>query len=391
MEKKSVYLDHAAATPLEPRVLKTMTPFFKESFGNPSAIYKLGISAKTAVETARKKVATILGTNPENIVFTSGGTEANNLAIRGTVRSQAAVGKHIVTLSIEHPSVLEPLREYYYEGFDITYVPVNEVGIVHPEAIITAITPATILVSVMYANNEIGSIQPIAEIGRAIQKYHQKNNTTFPYFHVDACQASNYLELNVEKLHVDMMTLNGSKVYGPKGSGCLYVRSGVILDALLAGGGQERNLRSGTENVPAIVGFAEALTLADSLRSKESGRVKMVTAYFWEELKKVLPSVLLNGPEIGDERLPNNLHILFPRLESDQLLLYLDQAGISCSAASACASQSREASHVLTAISMSDQAARQCIRFSLGRKTTKADIDYVVSAVAKIYRKIVQF
>ncbi len=391
MEKKFVYLDHAAATPLEPRVLKAMTPYFKESFGNPSALYKAGITAEKALSAARSSVARNLGTQPDTIIFTSGGTESNNLALLGLARANARRGNHVVSIGIEHPAILEPLEQLRAEGFQVTFIPVSPEGIVDPAMVIAAFRHDTLLVTIMYANNEIGSVQPIAAIGREILKYRQQNNTAFPYFHTDACQAPNYLDLSVEKLHVDAMTLNGSKIYGPKGSGCLYLRRGIKIEPLLRGGGQEQGLRSGTENVPAIVGFAEALALADSLRVKESSRVVLLRQYFWDELKKALPSVLLNGPEFGEERLPNNLHILFARLESEQLLLYLDEAGIACSAASACASQSREASHVLTAIGMSDQAARQCIRFSLGRKTTKADIDYTIVQLVKIYRKIAQF
>jgi cysteine desulfurase len=325
---------------------------------------------------------------PENIIFTSGGTEGNNLAIQGTVRAHASVGKHIVALGIEHPSVLEPLKEYELQGFEVTYVPVNKEGIVSASDVMAAITPQTVLVTVMYANNEIGSVQPIAEIGRAIRKYHQKNNTTYPYFHTDACQAPNYLDLNVEKLHVDLMTLNGSKIYGPKGSGCLYVHRRVVLETLLWGGGQERGLRSGTENVSAIAGFAEALRLVQEKKSAETKRLQEISEYFFQELKKILPAIVLNGPQFGSERLPNNVHVTVPGMEAEQVLLYLDREGISCSAASACASSSGEVSHVLRSIGLSETQASHSIRFSLGQSTDMQDVEAVSKAVKKVFGTI---
>lgn len=383
-----MYLDHAAATPLDPKVFDVMLPFFTTEFGNPSAIYGLGQNARHAVEESRKKTAIVLGANPENIIFTSGGTEGNNLAIQGTVRAHASVGKHIVALGIEHPSVLEPLKEYELQGFEVTYVPVNKEGIVSASDVMAAITPQTVLVTVMYANNEIGSVQPIAEIGRAIRKYHQKNNTTYPYFHTDACQAPNYLDLNVEKLHVDLMTLNGSKIYGPKGSGCLYVHRRVVLETLLWGGGQERGLRSGTENVSAIAGFAEALRLVQEKKSAETKRLQEISEYFFQELKKILPAIVLNGPQFGSERLPNNVHVTVPGMEAEQVLLYLDREGISCSAASACASSSGEVSHVLRSIGLSETQASHSIRFSLGQSTDMQDVEAVSKAVKKVFGTI---
>ncbi len=388
MEKKAVYLDHAAATPLLPEVLKKMMPFLTDQFGNPSALYGLGVAAHDAVENSREKVAQVLGAVPENIIFTSGGTESNNLAILGVARAHAGSGNHVIAIGIEHSSVLEPLKELTKQGFEITYVPVDRSGLVSAEAVLAALKPETILVTVLYANNEIGSIEPIADIGRVILKYRQHNKTHYPYFHTDACQAGNYLDLNVERLHVDLMTLNGSKIYGPKGSGCLYVRRGVKLEKLVHGGGQERNFRSGTENVAGIVGFAEALSKVQSEREKETERLQKLSAYFWEELYRLLPEAVLNGPMFGINRLPNNVHVTLPGVEGERLVLYLGETGVSCSAASACASEKGETSHVLQAIGISETNANQSVRFTLGRGTTKSVVEHVVGVIARLHKKL---
>jgi cysteine desulfurase len=383
-----LYLDHAAATPLSEKAREAMLPFLTEEFGNPSALYALGQQAAAAVDEARTKVAKVLGARPENIIFTSGGTEGDNLALYGLARANQDRGKHIVTLAIEHPAVLEPLRDLERNGFEITYVPVDAGGRVRAKDVIAALRPDTILVSIMYANNEIGTIEPIAEIGRELLKYRQKQKNSLPYLHTDACQAANYLDLSVEKLHVDALVLNGSKLYGPKGSGCLYVRSGVPVQPLMRGGGQEFGLRSGTENVSAIVGFAVALEEASELKNSEAKRLQALAKMFFKNVRAFFPEAVLNGPEIGEERLPNNVHITFPGFEAEQLLLYLSQAGVSCSAASACASQSQEVSHVLTAIGLSQNQANGSVRFSLGRSTTEQKLESAVAILKKVIQQL---
>lgn len=371
-KKRVVYLDHAATTPTDPRVVKAMSPFWTKQFANPSALYSLGRANHEAVEIARTRVAEILFTHPDCIVFTSGGTEANNLAIT------AAGTGHIITTAIEHHSVLEPIRALEKKGNKVTYVSVNERGEIAVKEIIKAIRPDTRLISVMYANNEIGTINPIAEIGREILKYRKQHQTPYPYFHVDACQAAGSLDLHVERLHVDLMTVNGSKIYGPKGVGVLFVRRGVELAPLMLGGGQENKLRSGTENVPGIIGFACALELAQKNVDKENARQAKLRNYFWQQLQKKVPEVFLNGPELNEQRLANNLNVRFAGLEGETLVLYLDAYGIIAATGSACATDSDDASHVLIACGLKSSEAKSSVRFTIGRDTKKEDVEYVL-------------
>ncbi len=381
---RKVYLDHAATTPTDPRVVTAMQPYFTEIFGNPSSLYSAGQTVHKAIQGSRQQIANILGTVADSIIFTSGGSEADNLAIYGVARANATNDKHIITTKIEHHAVLHPLEDLAAEGFDITYVPVDSTGRVDPFDIIKAIRPDTILISIMYANNEIGSIEPIAEIGKGILKHRREHKTPYPYFHTDACQATGYLDLNVERLHVDLMTINGSKMYGPKGIGALYVRRGVKLKPLIVGGSQESRLRAGTENTPGIVGLATALTLAQSEKEVETKRVRDLTTYFWQELQKQIPNITLHGPTIGKNRLANNLNIAFRGLEAEALLLYLDSCGIMCSAGSACTARSTSVSHVLHAMGVADSESEATLRFSLGHSTTEEDIDYVLEHLPKM-------
>jgi cysteine desulfurase len=383
-KKRLVYLDHAATTLLDPEVFLAMKPYFAQNFGNPSSLYKLGVEAYKAIENSRKTIAHILHALPDTIIFTSGGTESANMAILGIARAHKKQGKHIITTAIEHHAVLNPIRELEKEGFKITYLPVDKNGLVKTADVVKAVTPDTILISIMYANNEIGTIEPIAEIGREILKYRKKNNTLFPYLHTDACQAAGYLDLDVEKLHVDLMTLNASKIYGPKGTGLLYVRRGVQIEPLLFGGSQEQYRRAGTENVPGIIGFARALELIIKNREKESKRIQKLTEYFWKSLRKILPLTKLNGSEIGEHRLSNNLNIYFPDFDGETLVLYLDAEGIACSTGSACTTTSTDSSHVLKAIGLSDKDAKSSLRFTLGKDTVKSDITNTIHALQKI-------
>jgi cysteine desulfurase len=382
--KKLIYLDHAATTPLDEEVFLAMKPYFIKNFGNPSSLYKLGVEAHKAVEESRKKIASVLHALPDNIIFTSGGTESANTALLGIARAHKKLGKHIITTVIEHHAVLNAVHELEKEGFEVTYLPVDRMGLITASEVIKALRSDTILISVMHANNEIGTIEPIAEIGREILKYRKKNNSPYPYFHTDACQAAGYLDLDVEKLHVDLMTLNASKIYGPKGVGLLYIRRGVKIGPLLFGGSQEQYRRAGTENVPGIVGFAKALELVSKNKDKEDKRLHKLTEYFWNKLHKIIPSTILNGAEAGESRLTNNLNITFPGFDGETLVLYLDAEGIACSTGSACTTTSTDSSHVLKAIGLDDAAAKSSLRFTLGKVTTKTDIDYTIKILHRL-------
>lgn len=385
---KEVYLDHAATTYTDPQVLKAMLPFFTKKFGNPSSLYHKGIEAKKALNEARHTVAKAIGGLAENIIFTAGGSESDNLAIFGIAKAHEAKGKHIITSAIEHHAVLHPIQSLEKQGFKVTYLPVDEHGLVNLQTLKKAIQPDTILISIMYANNEVGAIEPISEIGKEILKYRKENNTAYPYFHTDACQAAEYLPLDVEKLHVDLMTINGSKIYGPKGSCILYVRRGVNIKPMILGGGQERHLRAGTENIPGIIGFAKALEIAVKNSPKETDRLTKLSAYFFKELENKIPKIKLNGPALGGNHLPNNLNIAFEGIEGEALLLYLDEYGIMCASGSACTSESVEPSHVLLAMGLSPKLAQSSIRFTLGRDTTKAEIDHVMKYLPAIIQEL---
>lgn len=385
---KKIYLDHAATTPLDRRVFSAMNPYFSDNFGNPSALYKIGRDAQNAITGARKQIAGLIHALPENIIFTGGGSESDNLAIYGVAKAHAGKGRHIISIGIEHHAVLRPLEDLAKSGFEITYVPVGKNGIVSAETVAKAIRRDTILVTIMYANNEMGAIQPIADIGREILKYRKSNNTPYPYFHSDACQAAGYLDLDVEKLHLDLMTLNGSKIYGPKGAGILYLRRGVKITPLILGGGQEKGLRSGTENVPSIVGLAKALELAQNSRDMEFRRLRDLTGYFWKEIQAKIPDVRLNGPAIGADRLPNNLNVTFMNIEGEAMLLYLDEYGIMCSTGSACTSESLEPSHVLRAMGLPYEMAHGSLRFTFGRNNGKDDIDYIMKYLSDVVAQL---
>jgi len=384
---KRIYLDHAAGTPLDPRVKEIMEPYLIEEFGNPGGLYREGRRAKDAIENARETVAGVLNCSTNEIVFTSGGTEGDVMALVGTARAYAEKGKHIISTTIEHHAVLSTLMALQKEGFEITLVEVEPNGIVDPKKIEAAMRPDTILVSVMYANNEIGTIQPIAEIAKMIRKY--GSLTSVPIFHTDACQAAGYLDLDVSRLNVDLMTINGTKIYGPKGSGALFVRKGVRIKPIFFGGAQEARRRPGTENVPAIVGFAEALKIVSEEREKESARLRELRDYFIERLTKEIPRTILNGD--ARERLPNNVNVSILDIEGEATILYLDSHEIACSTGSACTSESLDPSHVILALGKPYEHAHASIRFSLGRETSKLDVDYVMEKlpeVVKILRKI---
>lgn len=375
----AIYLDYAAATPLDSSVLAAMQPYLTTDFYNPSATYNAGRSVRTALEAGRQQVADCLGARPSEIIFTAGGTEANNLAIHG-VMSQYPDSKLVVS-AIEHSAALKPAAQYNF-----TVVEPAHDGLVDASAVAAAIDDNTVLVSIMYVNNEIGSIQPLRAIAQQlaiIRKNRLKNGNSLPLlFHTDACQAPNYLDIHVARLGVDLMSLNGSKIYGPKQSGALFVKGGVILRPLLQGGGQERGLRSGTENVAGAVGFATALQLAQSLRPAEVSRLQALQATFIKRLEAALPTMQLNGSR--RHRVPNNIHITLPGIDNERLLIQLDEQAIMAAAGSACSASSQAASTVLTALGLSDEAARSSIRFSLGRQTTADQLDRVVKVLSQL-------
>lgn len=385
---KRIYLDNAAATYLDGSVEKSIRPFFKNFFGNASSIYEEGRMVKTAVENARKKIAKIINCLPEEIIFTSGGTEGNNLAIFGAANALVKKRGHIITSKIEHPSVLNAVKELEKRGLQATYLNVDRLGVVNLEELKNYLHKDTILVSIIYANHEIGTIQPIAEISKIIKDFNARNQANV-LFHTDACQAGNYLELNVKKLGVDLMTINGSKLYGPKGAGFLFVRKGVNLKPIFYGGEQERKIRPGTENAAGITGLGAALELAQKIRQKESKRLIAFRDYFIKEVLKRIPGAVLNGHP--DLRSPNNVNVSIYGIEGEAAILYLDSLGIACSTGSACTSARLEPSHVIMAIGLPYEFSHGSLRFTLGRKTTKKDLDYVLEKLeetVKILREI---
>ncbi|OQA52821.1 MAG: Cysteine desulfurase [candidate division WS2 bacterium ADurb.Bin280] len=377
-----IYLDHASTTPVEKKVLDQMLPYFSEKFHNPSSLYAGALEARRAIEKSRKKIADFLNCSPDEIIFTSGGTESNNLAILGITQNLKFKGKpHIVTSAIEHPSVLNPCRELEKKGFEVSYVLPNSQGIVEATAISKLLKKSTVLVSLMYANNEVGTIQPVAQVGKIIKKFNKKNNCQI-VFHTDACQAASYLDMNEKKLGVDLLTINGSKVYGPKGVGALFVKRGIDISPIIFGGGQEEGLRSGTLNTPLIVGLGAAIEL---INPKKTQKERLLRDLLIDGLLEISAS-RLNGSRLS--RLANNVNISFDAVEGESAVLYLDRAGIACSTGSACSSKSLEPSHVLLSMGLSEERAHCSLRFTLGRKTTKMEICKTISEVKKTVEKL---
>ncbi len=387
MADRFVYLDHAATTPLDPRVREAMLPYLGEKFGNPSSFHSVGKSVKDDLDAARSSIADILHVRPDEILFTSGGTESDNLAVLGFARANQKNGKHLITSQIEHHAVLEAMMHLERkEGFDVTYLSPDRDGVIAVEQVQSALRKDTILVSIMYANNEIGTIEPIAEIGNAIQKFRQTSGNAWPIFHTDACQASGALDLNVERLHVDMLTINGSKMYGPKGVGALYAKRGIKLQPLQFGGSQERAIRPGTEHIAGIVGMAKALMLVQQEYERESQRLRPLRDLLINGIQQRVEKVRLNGHPT--KRLPNNVNMSFMDIEGEALLLYLDAAGIYASTGSACTSASLDPSHVILALGMPYEVAHGSLRFTLGHSTTKEDIEYVLETLPPLVEKL---
>lgn len=378
---KRVYMDHAGTTPVRQEVLEAMLPYFTERFGNASTIYSYGREAKSAIEEAREKVAHLIGADPREIFFTAGGTESDNWAIRGIAHANKEKGKHIITSSIEHHAVLHTCEDLEKEGFKVTYLPVDKYGLVKVEDVINAITDETILVTIMHANNEIGTIEPIAEIGKALKKLDRKI-----YFHTDAVQTVGKIPVNVDELGVDLLSISAHKIYGPKGVGALYIRKGTKIKPFMTGGAQENKRRAGTENVPGIVGFGKAAELAEKELMEQYEKLSYLRDKLIKGIMEKIPHVILNGHPT--QRLPHNVNVCFKYIEGESLLLNLDMKGICASSGSACTSGSLEPSHVLLAIGLPHEIAHGSLRLTLGRDNTEEDVDYVLEVLPGIVEKL---
>lgn len=379
MGNKIIYLDHAATTYVKPEVFNEMKPWFTEFYGNPSSIYTLGRQSKKAVEEARAQIAYCLGAHPTEVYFTGSGTEADNWAIKGVALANRKKGKHLITSAIEHHAVLEAFEFLRKEGFEVTYLPVNENGLIDPENLRKEIRPDTTLVSIMFANNEIGTIQPIKELAAIARE-------KGVIFHTDAVQAMGNIALNVKDLGVDMLSMSAHKFYGPKGVGALYVKKGIKLDNFMHGGAQERNKRAGTENVPGIIGMAAALKLAYENVDAYSAHLHKLSDKLIDMVMERIPYVRLNGDR--EHRLAGNVNFSFRFIEGESLLLMLDMKGIQASSGSACTSGSLDPSHVLLAIGLPHEIAHGSLRLTFGEENTEEDVDYLVDSLEEIVGKL---
>jgi len=374
-----IYLDNAATTPVDKRVLEAMLPYYSDVFGNPSSTYSYGQEAKKAMEEAREKVAKALGADADEIYFTSGGSESDNWALKGVAYALKDKGNHIITTEIEHHAVLNTCRYLEKEGFKVTYLPVDEYGLVKPEDLKKAITDKTILVSIMFANNEIGTIEPVDEL---VKIAHEKN----VYFHTDAVQAVGNIPIDVKKLDVDLLSLSAHKIYGPKGVGALYIKKGVKIHSLIQGGTQERNRRAGTENVAGIVGLGEAIELITKNLDSHINKLTFLRDKLINGILEKIPYARLNGHPT--KRLPGNVNVSFEFVDGESLILNLDMAGICASSGSACTSGSLEPSHVLLAIGLSKELARGSLRLTIGKDNTEEDIDKVLEVLPQIVKRL---
>lgn len=377
---KRIYLDHSATTPVDPQVAELMLKYFVEYYGNPSSVHFFGRQVKKALEEARIQVASIIGADIPEIIFTSGGTEADNLAIQGAAKARANKGKHLITSAIEHHAVLETCEQLAKNGYELTILPVDEEGLVRVEDVTKAIRPDTILISIMHANNEVGSIQPIEDIAKITKE-------KGILFHVDAVQSLGKVPIDVKKMNIDLLTISSHKIYGPKGVGALYVRKGVKISPLVFGGAQERKMRSGTENAPGIIGFGKACELADQRMEKENKELTRLRDKLMDGIQAGIENVKINGPR-GEKRLPNNVNVSINFVEGESLLLSLDMLGIAGSSGSACTSGSLDPSHVLLAMGLSHEIAHGSLRLSLGRQNTDEDINFVLQELPKIVDRL---
>lgn len=376
-----VYMDHSATTPMRPEAVEAMLPYFSEAYGNPSSLYALAEQSRNALDEARERVARVLSCRPSEIVFTSGGTESDNAALKGGATALREEGGHIITSAIEHHAVIHSCEQLESEGFDVTYLEVGSDGLIDPADVEAAITSRTTVVSIIYANNEIGVIQDIPRISRMVHAEAERQGRDIA-FHTDAVQAAGWLTLDVNSLGVDMLSLSGHKFHGPKGVGVLFLRRGTAFKAQMAGGGQEQDRRSGTENVPLIVGLSVALELAEAERESVEPRVMSQRDRLTEGIMERIPDVSLNGHP--RRRLANNVNVSFQGVEAEPLLIGLDLAGVAASSQSACSAASLEPSHVLMALGMSQEAAMGSLRLSLGRDTTDEDIDIVLNVLPRV-------
>jgi cysteine desulfurase len=378
MKNKRIYLDHAATTPVDSEVLEVMKPYFSQKFGNASSLHSFGIEAREALEKARKKAAKFIGARPAEIIFTSGGTESDNLAIKGTALANKDKGNHIITSKIEHPAIRNPCNWLEKNGFRVSYLDVDAQGMVNPKDVEKEITKETILVSIMHANNEIGTIEPIAEIGKICKKHRV-------YFHTDAVQSFGKIPIDVRKMNIDLLSASSHKLYGPKGVGLLYIKQDVKIEPVQHGGGHEQSLRSGTENVVGIIGFTRAIELAEKIMRKEADRQTKLRDKIIKEFSKV-DGAKLNGHQTN--RLPNNVNFSFKGIEGESLLIRLNEKGIAVSTGSACSSKSLKPSQILTSIGLSDEQAHGSLRITLGKDNKEEDIDYVIKEIKKILNSL---
>ncbi len=390
MPKKIAYLDYSATTPVDGRVLQAMLPYFKENFANASSIHQAGLVSKAAVEQSREIIAKFLDAEAEEVYFTSGATESDNWAILGVIKAVKEKDKnfipHVITSKIEHEAILDPLRQLEKEGVQVTYLPVDKKGLIQAGDVAAAIKPNTALVTIMYANNEVGTIQPIASIGELIRQANRQSRRQHKiHFHTDATQAPAYCDCGVNKLGVDLLSMSAHKIYGPKGIGALYVRQGTPLRPLLYGGGQQGGLRSGTYNVAGIVGFSKAVELLKQEKSKNKS-IKRLRDYLISRIRKKIPSIMVNGDLI--KRLPSNAHFIFKGVEGESILLMLSQKGLAVSTGSACSSGSLEPSHVLLAMGIPPELAHGSVRVTIGRQTTKRELDALIKELPPIIKKL---
>lgn len=375
---KKVYMDYAATTPIDVRVLEAMKQYFSKDFGNASSIHSFGQEAKDALENSRNIISGLINANNSEIIFTGSGSEADNLAIKGIAFANKSPRKHIITSAIEHHAVLEPCEWLEKQGIDLTVLPVDKYGLIDPGAVEDATRNDTILVTIMHANNEIGTIEPISEIGKICR---EKNI----YFHTDAVQSFGKIPIDVERMNIDLLSASAHKLYGPKGVGCLYVRKGIKIESLIHGGGHEFGLRSSTENIPGIVGFSKAAELRKKEMNDEAKKLSKLRDIMIENFFKIENSFLNGHPTI---RLPNNVNFSFNFIEGESLIMHLDSQGIAASTGSACSSKSLESSHVLTAIGLRHEEAHGSLRLTLGKNNTAADVEYVVGILPNIIEKL---
>ena len=378
---KQIYLDYNATSPVRPEVLEVMLPFYKEHFGNPSSVHWAGRAVSGALEKAREQVATLINASPAEIVFVSCGSEGDNMAIKGTLSALEAKGNHIITTTVEHPAVLETCEALEKDGYDVTYLPVDKDGLLDLADLEAAITDKTVLISIMWANNETGNLYPIEEIGKVAKKHNIR-------FHTDAVQAVGKVPVDVQKANVDLLVISGHKIGAPKGVGAIYIRRGTRMARLLHGGHQERNRRAGTQNVAGIVGLGKACEMADAEREEYYKRVRVLRDRLEDGIASQVPDIKLNGTPDRDQRLPNTLNVSFAYIEGESLLLNLDMFGIAASSGSACTSGSLEPSHVMGAMCVEVTLAHSSTRFSLGPETTEEDIDKVLEVLPSTVQRI---